>query len=288
MQLKRKDSMIFLSPALLLYSLFVLVPILMGLFYSFTNINGFSQNTDFVGFGNFARIFKDELFWNSFKNTFIFTLACAVVGNFIALVIALLLELNFKKFYKGTLRILFYLPAVLTPVIVGYMWYYIFKIGFTDLFYALGLENLAKIDFIGNKNAMIAIIIVTVWMQVGPAMIIFIAGLSNISPDYYEAAQIDGANKFQTFMRISIPMIAPSFMINLVLSVINGFKQFDQIYSMTSGGPGNATETISLRIYFKGYQSGDLPYACATAFVQFLVVMAIALLIIRYFRREED
>lgn len=289
MHLKRKDSMVFLSPALFLYSVFVLIPILMGLFYSFTNINGLSKNIDFVGFNNFIRVFGDEGFWYRLKNTLLFTLAFAVMINFVALVIALLLELKFNRIYKGVMRILFYLPAVLTPLIVGYMWYYILKMGFAELFSAIGLETLAKIDLIGNKtNAMIAIIIVTAWMQIGPTMIIFVAGLSNISPDYYEAAEIDGANKFQVFMRISIPLIIPSFMINFVLSVINGFKQFDQIYSLTGGGPGNATETLSLLIYFKAYSAGDLPYACATAFIQFVVVMLTALLIIRYFKRREE
>ena len=288
MQLNRRDSTLFLLPATFLYGAFVVLPVLMGLYYAFTDLSGLQTEMNFVGLDNFVRVLSDPRFWNSFGNTAVFTLIFAVFSNLIALAIALLLELKMQRAYKSLMRVLFYLPTVLTPVVVGYMWYYLYKVGIPEQMTALGLVSAAKFEFVGTSAALYSTAAITVWMQAGTAMVIFIAGLSNIPPELYEAARIDGASQWQIFRHISIPMISSSLMINLVLSVINGFKQFDQIYTMTHGGPGNATETVSLLIYFKGFSSGEMSYACATAFVLLVVVMLIALAIIRYFREGSE
>lgn len=287
MRLNRKDTIMFMLPAIILYSIFVLLPLVIGLYFSFTDINGMSRTIDFVGFENFKRVLADKNFFGSLKNTFIFTLIFSIFSNLLAIIIALFLELEFSKLYKNVIRILFYLPAVLTPVIVGFMWYYIFKVGLPGIFEVLGLETLSKIQFIGTDYALYSTIFVTIWLQAGTAMIIYIAGLSNIDNNLYEAARIDGAGQMRVFRHISIPMIIPAFLINIVLSIISGFKQFDQIFTMTKGGPGNRTQVISLLIYSKAFSAGDLAYASATAFILFVIVCLMSLLIINYFKGQE-
>ncbi|NMA06949.1 MAG: sugar ABC transporter permease [Ruminococcaceae bacterium] len=284
MQLNRRDSILLLVPATLLYAVFVVLPVFVGFYYSFSDLSGIQSVLHFVGFDNYLRVVQDSRFWNSFQNTVIFTLIYAVLSNLLGLVIALLLELRMSRIYKNTMRVLFYLPAVLTPVVVGYIWYYLYKVGIPEFFSTIGLVDIAKFEFIGTSSALYATAFVTVWMQTGTAMIIFIAGLSNIPNELHEAAHIDGATQFQIFRHISIPMVSYSFMINLILSIINGFKQFDQIFTMTKGGPGKSTETVSLLIYSKGFQAGDMSYACTVSFFLLVVVMLISTMIIRYFR----
>lgn len=287
MRLNRKDTTMFILPATILYSIFVLLPLILGLYFSFTDINGMSKTINFVGFDNFKRVFMDENFSTSLKNTFIFTLLFSIFSNLLAIIIALFLELEFSKLYKNVVRVLFYLPAVLTPVIVGFMWYYIYKVGLPGIFEMLGLKSLSKVQFIGTDYALYSTIFVTIWLQAGTAMIIYIAGLSNIDNNLYEAAKIDGAGQISIFRHISIPMIIPAFLINIVLTIISGFKQFDQIFTMTKGGPGNRTQVISLLIYSKAFSAGDLAYASATAFILFIIVCGISLFIINYFKGQE-
>ena len=284
MQLNRRESTLFLMPATLLYAAFVVLPVFVGLYYSFTDLSGIQSVLHFVGFDNYLRVMQDSRFWDSFQHTVIFTLIFAVFSNLLALVIALLLELKMSKIYKDTMRVLFYLPAVLTPVVVGYMWYYLYKVGIPEIFSTMGLVDAAKFEFIGTSSALYSTAFITVWMQAGTAMIIFIAGLSNIPNEMYEAARIDGASQIQIFRHVSIPMVSYSFMINLILSIISGFKQFDQIFTMTMGGPGKSTETVSLLINSKGFQAGDMSYACTVSFFLLVVVMLISTVIIRYFR----
>jgi ABC-type sugar transport system permease subunit len=176
---------------------------------------------------------------------------------------------------------------VLSRVIVGIMWYYILKIGLPTIFQLLGLQGLSNVEWIGTQWSLYSIILVSTWLYMGTALIIYVTSLESISVELFEAAFIDGASRLKSFWYIAVPLIVPAFLVNFILSIILGFQQFDQILSMTRGGPGNATNTLTYSIYNKAYLSIDGGYATAEAYVLFLIVMVIALLIIRFFRTKE-
>ncbi len=285
--LKRSTSFLFSLPALLLYSTFVIFPLLLGLYLSLTEFTGYSASYKLIGFANYARVLADPEFWFSVKITCIFTLIFALSQNLGALVLAFLLELTMRRWVSRAVRTLVYLPNVLSRVIVGIMWYYILKIGLPTLFELFGLKGLAGVEWIGTQWSLYSIILVSTWLYTGTALIIYLTSLESISTELFEAASIDGASRFRSFWHISIPLIVPAFLVNFILSIILGFQQFDQILTMTRGGPGNATTTLTYSIYNKAYLSIDGGYATAEAYALFLLVMVISLLIIRFFRTKE-
>lgn len=262
----------FLAPALAVYTLVLVYPMLAGVGFAFTDWNGLTREYSFVGLDNFRRMFGDRQVVSSITMSLVFAIALVITKVLFGLFLALALDTQIKS--RNLLRLLFFMPVVMTPVIVSYVWKYIFSnngainrlarsfdIGFLDQGW-LGDPQLAAV----------CIIIVTGWQTVGLAMVIFLAGLQAVPKELVEAATVDGASGWQRFRLVVLPLLAPAMTVNVALALIQGLKFFDQIFILTSGGPGYATETLSTIIYKTSFQFGEFGYGSAIALVFAIIV----------------
>lgn len=280
-------SWLFLLPALAIYGLVVLYPSVAGSYYAFTDWNGLDRTHSFVGLANFRRLIHDDQALAALKNTILLAVAVTFIQNGIGLLIALGVSANIKS--RNLLRTLFFAPAVLTPIVVAYLWKYIYspRGALNALLELIGLESLTR-GWLGDSSlALWAVAAVVIWQYAGFSMVIFLAGLEGVPQELYEAAEIDGAGAFWKFWHVTFPLIAPATTVNLVLSTIGGLKLFDHVFALTEGGPGHASETLSTMIFDQGFVFGFFGYSTAVALVLTLIVSALALLQLSFWRARE-
>ena len=279
----------FLAPALLLYVAIVIYPSVAGAVYAFTDWRALSTDPSFVGFANLRRLFNDMQASSALKNTLLIALFVPLLQNAFGLVLALGLNTGVKSRY--VLRTVFFMPAVVSPLIVSYLWQYIYNPfpdqGLNGLLGAIGLGALRQ-DWLGNPDLSLGSIMATVvWQSMGVSMVIFLAGLQGISRENYEAAELDGATVFARFRHITLPLIAPAITVNLVLSLIAALKLFDQVFAMTNGGPGYATETLSTVLFKQTFLFGRFGYGAMIALVLTAIVTFFAFIQLRVLRSRE-
>ncbi|WP_326825391.1 sugar ABC transporter permease [Streptosporangium sp. NBC_01639] len=274
---------LFAAPALLIYAAVVLYPSIVGVLYAFTDWNGIGEDKSFVGLANFKAILGDEQAMGSIGNTLLLTVTILVVQNGVGLLLALGVHAKLKS--RALLRVIFFAPVVVSPVMVAFLWKYIYNpdpsAGLNGL---LGLD----VDWLGDPSvALWSIAGMVVWQYAGYSMVIFLAGLEGIPVELHEAAMIDGAGTFQRFRYVTWPLLAPALTINLMLSTIGGLKLFDQVLATTGGGPGYATETLSTVLYKQAFVFGKFGYSTAVALVLALFVAAVSLVQMYYLRSRE-
>jgi raffinose/stachyose/melibiose transport system permease protein len=266
----------FLLPATAFFAFVVLWPSLQGSAFAFTNWDGLSQVREFVGIEQFRRLLDDPAATGAIWHTLLIAVAIVVVQNGIGLLLALGVHTIIKS--RNVLRVLFFAPAIITPVATAYLWQYLMSPpgAINELFETLGLGALVQ-DWLGNPDlALWSIVAVVVWQYAGYSMVIFLANLQNVPEELLEAARVDGAGRFARFWYIVRPQLAPAITINLSLSMIGGLKLFDQVYVMTGGGPGDATETMSTLIYKNAFQFNAFGYGIAIALVLTVFVAAMS------------
>jgi raffinose/stachyose/melibiose transport system permease protein len=284
MQKQKTAFLLMAIPALLLFFIFHTYPALQGIFYSFTDWRGYGDYT-FVGLKNYFNVFKDDRALQAYLFTFQFAIVATILVNVFSLLIAM--GLNSKVKFQKTLRAIYFLPNILSILIIGYIFNFLFSQLIPSLAERLGIEALTT-NILGNPDlAWLGIVLVAVWQAVAFNTILYLAGLVTIPAEVYEAASIDGANTWMKFWKITFPMIAPFFTINMVLAMKNFLMVFDQIIAMTGGGPGQATESISLLIYRGGFEGGEFAYQSANAVIYFMVIVAISVFQIRVLQRRE-
>jgi raffinose/stachyose/melibiose transport system permease protein len=284
-----EPSVWFAVPALLVYLVIVIYPSLTGAVYAFTDWSGLGQSRNWVGLENLKQIFTDDQSFGALKNSIYLTIFIVVVQNLVGLLLALGVHTQIKS--RHALRAIFFAPAVVSPVIVAFLWKYLFNpdpdAGINALLGFVGLGALQQ-NWLGDPGvALWAIGITVVWQYAGYSMVIFLAGLQGVPSELLEAAAIDGAGRFRRFWHVTLPMIAPAVTINLMLSTIGGLKLFDQVFAITNGGPGYATETLSTLIYKQAFVFGRYGYSTAVALVLAIIVSAVALVQLRYLRSRE-
>ncbi|NIK76660.1 raffinose/stachyose/melibiose transport system permease protein [Paenibacillus castaneae] len=283
---KRRTAFYLMTiPALLLFFAFHTYPALQGIFYSFTNWDGFSSSYDFVGFKNFVNIFQDDNVINSYMFTFKYSIVVTIFINILSLMIALGLnsKIKFKNFFRGV----YFLPNILSVLIVGFIFNYLFSNVFTVWGAKLGSEFLSQ-NILGNANwAWVGIVIVAVWQGIAFNTILYLAGLQTIPQDLYEASSLDGASRWREFWSITFPLLAPSFTINMVLAMKGALMVFDQVVALTGGGPGRSTQSIALLIYTGGFQGGEFAYQSANAVIYFIVIVVISVLQLKFLQKRE-
>jgi raffinose/stachyose/melibiose transport system permease protein len=271
-------------PALLLFFVFHTIPVLEGIYYSFTDSPGYGAST-FVGFRNYIALFTDPRVIHAYWFTFLIAGVATILVNVVALAIAV--GLNSRIKWKNTLRGVYFIPNVLAVLVVGYIFNYLFSNSLPALGQKLGIDFLATSLLTEAKTAWIGIVILAVWQSAAFTIIIYIAGLQTVPSEVYEAASIDGASSWQRFRNITFPMIAGFFTINMVLS-LKGFLQiFDHVVALTGGGPGTDTETVALLIYKGGFQGGEYGYQSANSVVFFIVIVAFSIVQLRFLQRRE-
>ncbi|MEE6261662.1 carbohydrate ABC transporter permease [Plantactinospora sonchi] len=271
-------------PAFVLFFVFHTIPVLQGVFYSLTDYAGYGD-WRFVGLENYGYIFGDARIRDSYLFTFRFAVLSTVLTNVVALAIAV--GLNARIRFRTTLRGIFFLPQVMSILVLGYIFNYLFSTTLPYLGQKLGSETFSTSILADEDLAWIAIVVFAVWQATAFAVILYLAGLQTIPTELYEAASIDGAGRWRQFRHITFPLIAAFFTINMVLSFKNFLQVFDHIIPLTAGGPGTSTESISMVIYRGGFQGGDFAYQTANAVLFFLVIVAFSLFQLRILRRRE-
>jgi multiple sugar transport system permease protein len=272
-----RAALIFLAPGLLVIGLFFLLPIGASLLLSLTDFDiyalGDIRNARVVGVRNFVRLLADPLFWTSMRNTFYFVFVGGPLTLAVALGAALLLHSRLVR-AKGLFRTIFFTPYITTLVAVAIVFRYLYHPRFGGLNRVLDFMGISPIDWLGDpKWAMPAIILLAIWKNFGYAMVLFIAGLQAIPESLYEAARIDGAGPIQVFRRITVPMLAPTFLFLGILTTIGYFQFFAEPYVMTGGGgPLNATLSTGLLMYKQGFRWWTMGYAAAIAVILGVVI----------------
>ena len=267
---------LFILPAFLIYLLFSIVPFLYTVFYSFTDYTDMNPvNLHFVGISNYLKVFHTPLMTTAIKNSVIYAILLTSFQTILALPLAVVLDKKLKT--RNLLRAVYFFPAVFSSLIIGYLWNFIMSSSdyglVNNLFHRMGLETF---NFFTANRALLSVIFTQVWQWTGWAMVIYLANLQSISKDLYEAADIDGTSGLQRFFYITLPLMCPSVKIIVVTGLIGGMKVFDIIYSMTSGGPGNATETVMTVMMKKGISDGFYSTGAAFGVCFFIIVLVIS------------
>ena len=281
---RRRANLLYV-PALLVFALFTVYPLLNGFVLSLTNWNGYSPTRAFVGADNYLRMLSDPLVGAALVNTFIYGIGSTLLQQVIGLGLALALDRALRG--RNIARAIIYLPVLVSPVVMGTMYYMFFSYnygGLNDIVVALGGERVAWLSEAGS--AILIIVIVNSLQFVGISMVIYLAGLQSIPPVYYEASRLDGASDWQQFVSITVPLLQPAFATSIVLNLIGGLKLFDVIRVLTAGGPGYSTESMSTlisRFYFDNQSAG---YASAVGIVLFLIIAVFTLSLNTLFNRK--
>ncbi|MEH6975482.1 carbohydrate ABC transporter permease [Bacillus sp. JJ675] len=273
-------------PALFLVSVFIIYPFANGIKITFTNWNGFSQSHEWVGVSQYKRMLADPATWLVVKNTLLYGLGSTILQNMVGLLYALLLFQSVKM--KAVMRTIVYLPVIISPLIMGYIWYFFFS------YEGGALNDVMKLLGAGPVNVLSSpeinpwfIVFVNSYQFVGIAMVIYLAGLGSIPKDFYEAAEIDGASAFQQFWKITLPLLMPSVTINMVINIIGGLKLFDVILALTGGGPGNASQSMSTFMYDLYFKRQDAGYAATQGVFMAVMILVISFSALIYFKRKE-
>lgn len=276
-----KYFVIFILPALIIYLLFSITPFLYTIYYSFTDYTDMNPiNLHFVGLKNYIKVLQTPVMLAAIKNSVIYAILLTGFQTLLGLPLAFVLNQKLKS--RNLLRAVFFFPAVFSSLIIGYLWNFIMSSSdfglINNILHQLGLGTL---NFFTSKNALYSVILTQIWQWTGWAMVIFLANLQSISPDLYEAAEIDGANGLKKFMYVTLPLMCPSVKIVIVTGLIGGMKVFDIIYSMTSGGPGDATQTVMTVMMKKGISEGFYSTGSAFGVCFFIIVLVISAIVTR-------
>ncbi|HKJ55341.1 MAG TPA: sugar ABC transporter permease [Nitriliruptoraceae bacterium] len=271
-----------LLPAVVLFTIFITFPAVVGMFYSFTNYAGYGT-WDFIGLVNYRAIFSDPRILGAYTFTIGFSLVTVLLVNAIAL--ALAIALNAKIKLKAGLRSVFFLPMVISGIVIAYVFSYLFNTTIPLLAQSIGIEALSTSILANESLAWLGVVLVTTWQAVPGAMIIYLAGLLAIPDDIYEAASVDGAGAWRQFRSITLPLMAGYVVINTILGFKGFLNAYDIIVGLTNGGPGTSTFSIAMTI-FTGFTSGDYAYQMANAVLFFIITVVLSLVQLQVIKRR--
>lgn len=279
----------FLLPGYALYLLFVLIPALATMAFSLLYLDRYTWSVDFVGLDNLFYVVTDRRFWASFLNTFYFV-ALAAIGNVgLGLVFAVLLDRALPKALLYVLRLAYFLPVLVSTALVSLVWQFIYSSDLGILNYYLNAIGLPRIGWLSDERvAMVSVVIMDVWKHFGFFMIILLAALQSIPRDVTEAASIDGAGPFATFIHIKVPMIAPVILFCITYATIGGLQMFESVRILTSGGPGDATTSMVMYMYEQTFSAQDVGVGSAAALILLVTIVLVTLLQLRIGRRSME
>ncbi|SFE10962.1 multiple sugar transport system permease protein [Paenibacillus catalpae] len=284
-QHQARMAYLFITPTMLLFIAFTIIPVIMALYLSFTNYDVVSR-MEFVKFDNYKKMLEDDLYWTTFKNVFFYAVVFVPLNIIISLLLAMLL--NFKRFGVKLFRTMNYLPTLTSSVAAATVWIWLLHPEFglvNNLLSYVGITGPAWLA--QTETAMFSIIMVTLWQSVGSNMVIYIAGLQGV-PDYlYESAKLDGATAFDRFRYITWPQLRPTTFLVSTMAIIGALQMFDQAFVLTQGGPGNVTKTPVYLIYNQGFNQLKMGYASAQAFVLAVAILIFSFINMRINKSEE-
>jgi raffinose/stachyose/melibiose transport system permease protein len=286
----QNQGLALLAPALFIYALFAVYPMLNVIALSFLRWNGIEANARFAGLDNYVQVFtQDPVFWGAVRNTVLWTVMSVVFPPAIGFALALALNQNIPG--RGPLRALFYMPVIIAPIAVATMWRWMYDPFFgllNAMMTSLGLQGLIQ-DWLGDRNvALYSLFVAYTWQTVGFSLVLFLAGLQSVSPTLLEASRVDGANRWQAFRHVTLPALRPSITIVLILSIINSLKAFDIVYGMTLGGPAQSTQMLALWAFTQAMQLGDFGRGAVISVVLLVITTAIVIPYLRWTRGREE
>ncbi|WP_342599901.1 sugar ABC transporter permease [Psychrobacillus sp. FSL H8-0483] len=282
---KNYSAYLFLLPKLLLFTLFVAIPVVWAFVLSFQEYKVFGS--EFAGFDNYIKVFESEAFRIALKNTLLFTVVTVPFGVISALVISSMI-FGLGKLSQSLFRSAFYLPSVTSMVIIAMVWRWMYNYEFGLFNYVLGWFGIDQINWLGqSSSALWALIIMQCLIPFGVGIIMYLASMGSISHSLYEAAKIDGASSFKQWLHITIPLLKPTTLYLVLLSTIGSFQVFTQIIMMTGGGPGSATETLVHLIYKTGFRDFEFGLAAAQSVVLFVIILIFSIIQFRVLRHDE-
>ena len=280
------ETIAFSAPAIILVCMMMYIPFVMSGYYSMTEWNGISKEATFVGLQNFKTIFLESRdFLDSRWFTTKYTIAFVVFSNVFAVALAVVLTKKFKaaNFFRG----IFFIPYIMSMTIVGFIWKFIFTSGFEKLYEVTGC-GFWNLSWLGDtKLVFFSVAFVGIWQSLGFYIVLYIAGLQAVPQDVLEAATVDGANGRQKFFRVTLPLLGPSFTTCIFMSLTNGLKVFDIILALTKGGPGTATNSVTLQIYKEAFTNNHYGTGAAQSIIYFLFVLIVTQLVLKAFSRKE-
>lgn len=275
-------------PAAVLVFVMHYVAVAAGAWYAFTNWNGISASAKFIGLENFSKLVNDPTARGALVHTLELAGAFVITVNVIGLCLALALNRTLKT--RNFIRLVFFMPMVISPLATAYIWQYIYEYPtgpLDSLLHSLGLGALAG-DWLGTPSlALWAVWAVIVWQYSGLAMVMYLAGLQGIPEEFDEAAKVDGASGFFRFRKVTLPQLAPAMTIAGTYFLINGLRVFDQVIALTYGGPVNSTQTLATEVYFESFVSGQFGYGASFALVMTVLIASVAFIQIAILRRRE-
>lgn len=280
--------LLFAAPVMLIFAFIVVVPGVQGIVYAFTDWDGLSPSFSFVGFQNIIAVITDPQSQSALINTIVIAISYTVLQNVIGLLLALGVSSRIKS--AGLLKVLFFAPVVMTPVVVAFLWQYILgeRGPLNIVLRGVGLDALAQ-PWLGQPNtALASIVLVLIWQFAGYSMVIYLAGLQAVPEEALEAAELDGAGPLRRFWSIKLPLLAPAVTISVMLSLIGSLKVFDQIFVLTGGGPGGSTHTLATLMFREAFYFGDLSGGVAIGVVLLVLVTVISVVQYRVLLRRED
>lgn len=278
----------FVLPALLLYLVFMVYPFFQSIYFSFTDWNGVNAVKNWVGSANYQALIHDDLFWLALQHT----VTWVIIGTIAPIVVGMLLAVLLWHQPKGfnLFRTVYFMPQVLSSVVISIIWNWIYNPIFGILnksLDAIGLQNVSR-GWTGDPDvALYAVLVAAIWATVGLCMVIFIAGLQNVSKDLLEAATVDGANSWQRFWHVTVPQMANVLNVVIALLLIGGFSVFDIVFVMTGGGPANSTEVLATYTYKEAFTQNNVGYASTLSVVITVLSLIASVTFIRLRERQE-
>ncbi|MEZ4731507.1 MAG: sugar ABC transporter permease [Caldilineaceae bacterium] len=284
---ERRLSLLFMAPAILFLLLTSVYPLLYSLRLSFYSWNMSVPNSQpvFIGLDNYTRLFSDSNFLASVRITLIFVAASVTLEFLLGMALALLATSNLK--IVGLIRTVLLIPLMMTPVVVGVLWRTLFHTSYGAINFFLNLIGIDTQPFVGDpKQALASVIAVEIWQQLPVVVFILAAGIQSLPVDLYKAARVDGASSWQIFREITLPLLRPVILVVLLLRIMDAFRVFDIIWTLTFGGPGRTTELLSMMIYKSGLQFFQIGQASAMSWLFLLVIFCISIFFIRELQRR--
>ena len=274
----RKDAVfgLMILPSLIGFTVLFILPTVMSFIYSMTDWSVYKRTIQWIWFNNYFQIFKDDKTLAAIEHSIRYAVVITIVQNVLAIAFAVVLNRSTKV--ASLLKSILFLPAVISIMVVGYVFRYIMSSADYGLLnMIIGFFGGSPVNWLGDANlALYSVLITQVWQWTGWAMVIYIANIKSIDPNLYESAQIDGASSWRMFTGVTLPLLYPAVSFNVLMSLIGGLKVFDAIFVMTKGGPGYASETMITSLIQTGFNSGRTAYACAFAVVFFIIVFVIS------------
>jgi raffinose/stachyose/melibiose transport system permease protein len=280
-----RKNLIFVLPGLIVYAAFVLLPILAAIYLSLTKWNGISA-PDFVGLGNYIELFSDSRFFISLRNNAVLMIFYCVVPLAIGIVLAAIVS-SIRAKEQLAIRTLLFMPYIMPSAVLGIIWHWLYNPAFGPINQGLKLMGLGAIalPWLGDFTfALPAVGMVAAWYYFGFCMVIFLTGLQRIDPSLFEAARVDGAKPWYIFYRITLPLLLPEIRVVLLLTIIASIKSFDLIFTMTRGGPANATLVPNIYMYELGFHLNRFGYAASVAIIGAILIFVVNYIVHRFVR----